>query len=90
MYLESHCLSPRATVRASVRAPQLLLHASCHDLQVDTIPIWSPERGKVGERIFRDADDERNTKEISIEDTAYWFAENNGELQLRRWGSGLD
>jgi hypothetical protein len=44
----------------------------------------------VGERIFRDADDERNTKEISIEDTAYWFAENNGELQLRRWGSGLD
>lgn len=36
----------------------------------------------MGERIFRDADDERNTKEISIEDTAYWFAENNGEQQL--------
>lgn len=48
-------------------------------LQVDTLPIWSPERGSVGERFFRDADEERTTKDISIEDTAYWFAENNGE-----------
>jgi hypothetical protein len=44
--------------------------------------MWSPERGGVGDRIFRDADDERETKEISIEDTAYWFSENNGKQGL--------
>lgn len=55
--------------------------------QVDNIPIWSPERGQVGERIFRDADDERETKEISIEDTAYWFSENNGEAQHQAQGA---
>lgn len=44
------------------------------------MPIWSPEKGKVGERIFNDPDEEKETKTISIEDTAYWFAENNGKL----------
>jgi len=47
--------------------------------QVDTMPFWSPERGPVGHRVFNDPDDERETKQISIEDTAYWFAENNGK-----------
>jgi hypothetical protein len=41
--------------------------------------MWSPERGQYNERIFRDADEERDTKDISIEDTAYWFSENNCE-----------
>lgn len=44
--------------------------------------MWSPERGQYTERIFRDADEERETKDISIEDTAYWFAENNGRQAL--------
>lgn len=51
----------------------------CEWLQVDNVPMWSPERGQYNERIFRDADEERDTKDISIEDTAYWFSENNCE-----------
>lgn len=43
------------------------------------MPFWSPERGPVGHRVFNDPDDERESKQISIEDTAYWFAENNGK-----------
>jgi hypothetical protein len=50
------------------------------------MPIWSPERGRIGERIFNDPDDERATKTISIEDTAYWFAENNGEWRRAEGG----
>lgn len=59
-------------------------------IEIDNTPIWSPERGPVGERIFRDADEERDTKEINIEDTAYWFAENNGgELPRTQWARRL-
>lgn len=55
-------------------------------IEVDTMPFWSPERGPVGHRVFNDPDDERETKQISIEDTAYWFAENNaGELPRTTW-----
>lgn len=43
------------------------------------MPMWSPERGPYEKRIFREPDDEKETKAISIEDTAYWFADSQGE-----------
>eukprot|EP00879_Flechtneria_rotunda_P012459 GHRR01013011.1.p1 GENE.GHRR01013011.1~~GHRR01013011.1.p1 ORF type:complete len:250 (+),score=53.22 GHRR01013011.1:278-1027(+) len=46
-------------------------------IEVDTMPIWEPERGPVFGRVFRDAEEEKETKQISIEDTAYWFADSN-------------
>ncbi len=46
------------------------------------MPIWSPEKGTINSRIFREAEDEQATKAISIEDTAYWFADSGGALLL--------
>jgi hypothetical protein len=43
------------------------------------MPVYSPEYGPVHSRIFRDPDEEKETKAISIEDTAYWFADSQGE-----------
>jgi hypothetical protein len=42
------------------------------------MPIYSPEYGPVHSRIFKDPDEEKETKAISIEDTAYWFADSQG------------
>jgi hypothetical protein len=42
------------------------------------MPVYSPEYGPVHSRIFRDPDEEKETKAISIEDTAYWFADSQG------------
>ncbi|KAF8068209.1 hypothetical protein HT031_001895 [Scenedesmus sp. PABB004] len=47
-------------------------------IEVDNTPMWAPERGGVGDRVFREAEDEQGTKSISIEDTAYWFADSGG------------
>jgi hypothetical protein len=47
--------------------------------QVDNMPVYSPEYGPVHSRIFRDPEEEKETKAISIEDTAYWFADSQGE-----------
>lgn len=51
--------------------------------QVDTVPMWSPEKGPAGpDRIFREAEDEQGIKQISIEDTAYWFSDLGGTQRM--------
>jgi hypothetical protein len=43
------------------------------------MPVFSPEYGPIHSRIFRDPEEEKETKAISIEDTAYWFADSQGK-----------
>jgi hypothetical protein len=47
------------------------------NLQVDNMPIYDPDQGGLNVRVFPDAEDERSNKEINLQDTAYWFAENS-------------
>uniref|UniRef100_A0A383W9N2 S1 motif domain-containing protein n=1 Tax=Tetradesmus obliquus TaxID=3088 RepID=A0A383W9N2_TETOB len=49
-------------------------------IEIDNMPVYSPEYGPVHSRIFRDPEEEKETKAISIEDTAYWFADSQGEI----------
>jgi hypothetical protein len=51
--------------------------SNCHH-QVDNMPYWDPERGPVNTRVLRDAEEEKETQQISVEDTAYWFADLDG------------